>query len=173
MRQPLWITPIAVLAAAPCQAEVYFTLEQVQAAMFPGEVLTPRPIELTTAQARAIEKAARVRVRERSLRAWRAASGGWLLLDSVLGKHEFITYAVALDAGGAVRQVEILEYRETYGGEVRNAAWRAQFTGKKAGAPLTIDEDVQNISGATLSCVHLTEGIRRLLATHAEVLARS
>ncbi len=31
---------------------------------------------------------------------------------------------------------------------------------------LRINEDIQNISGATLSCVHITDGIRRLLITH-------
>ncbi len=28
--------------------------------------------------------------------------------------------------------MEILEYRESYGDEVRNPKWRAQFTGKTA-----------------------------------------
>ena len=49
---------------------------------------------------------------------------------------------------------------------VRQAAWRTQFAGKTARDNVQIDKDIQNIAGATLSCVHLTDGIRRLLATY-------
>ena len=48
--------------------------------------------------------------------------------------------------------------------------WRAQFHGKTTAQPVEIDADIKNISGATLSCVHITDGVRRLLHTHALVL---
>jgi Na+-translocating ferredoxin:NAD+ oxidoreductase RnfG subunit len=89
----------------------------------------------------------------------------------VIGKHEFINYAVALDATGAVRQLEILDYHESYGGEVHLPGWRRQFVGKHHGSPLQLNGDIKNISGATLSCGHVTDGVRRLLATYALVLA--
>jgi FMN-binding protein len=41
-----------------------------------------------------------------------------------------------------------------------------QFVGKTASAPLKLDADIRNISGATLSSRHVTEGVRRLLATY-------
>ena len=53
---------------------------------------------------------------------------------------------------------------------MREAKWRAQFTGKTAAAPLKLDADIQNISGATLSSRHVTEGVRRILALHAIAL---
>ena len=56
---------------------------------------------------------------------------------------------------------------------MRNAKWRAQFAGKDARAPLKLDVDIKNISGATLSSRHITDGVKRLLATHALVLASS
>jgi hypothetical protein len=93
-------------------------------------------------------------------------AGGYFIVDEVVGKHEFITYALALADNGAVRQIEILDYRENYGFEVRSPAWRAQFVGKTSADPFSLDADIRNISGATLSCRHLTEGVRRLLATH-------
>ncbi|MEP7096041.1 MAG: FMN-binding protein [Dokdonella sp.] len=88
---------------------------------------------------------------------------GWLLVDRVIGKAELITYALALDATGAVKSLEILDYRETHGGEVRLAAWRRQFVGKTAQAPVQLNQDIKNISGATLSSRHVTEGVHRLL----------
>ena len=78
---------------------------------------------------------------------------------------------VLLEADGAVRGIEILEYRESYGGQIREPLWRAQFIGKRHGAALTLKRDIQNISGATLSCRHIADGVKRLLATHAFVLA--
>ncbi len=38
--------------------------------------------------------------------------------------------------------------------------------------PLKLTEDIQNISGATLSSKHITDGVRRLLATYELVLAK-
>ena len=166
-----WLLPATALVAAPACATTYFTVEQAQLAMLPGQALTPLAVTLTPAQAKAIEQASGARVREKALKVWRAANGGWFYVDQVLGKHEFITYALALDAHGAVTGLEILDYRETYGGAVRNPKWRAQFTGKRYGAPLKLDADIANLSGATLSSAHITDGVRRLLATHALVVA--
>jgi Na+-translocating ferredoxin:NAD+ oxidoreductase RnfG subunit len=95
---------------------------------------------------------------------------GWFIVDNVIGKVERITYALALGPAGDVRSLEILDYRETHGYEVRNAAWRRQFTGKSAATSLELGDDIKNISGATLSCRHLTDGVRRLLALHEAVL---
>jgi hypothetical protein len=171
LRPTLLCTPVALLATTSGYATTYLTIEQAQAVMCPGEQLEPVTITLTDVERRAIEHAASVRVRQPTLRAWRIASGGWFLVDDVLGKHEYITYAVRLAAGGAVQQVEILTYRETYGGQIRDAAWRAQFTGRTSRSPLRLDQDIRNISGATLSCRNVTDGIKRLLATHDLVLA--
>jgi Na+-transporting NADH:ubiquinone oxidoreductase subunit NqrC len=164
---------LLVLAAAPlalvCPAAIattYLTVEQAQQAIFPGAAFEAARIVLSDAQVRAIESASDVRVRARELRAWRVAGGGWFIVDEVLGKHDFITYAVGLNSDGGVRGIEIMDYRESYGYEIRDPRWRAQFAGKKADAPLKLDRDIANISGATLSCRHVTDGVKRLLATH-------
>ena len=91
---------------------------------------------------------------------------GLIFFDHVIGKHELIDYAVALSPEGAVRQIEILEYRESYGGEIRGQRWRDQFTGKSSADKLGLNEDIYNISGATLSCRHVTEGVKRVLAIY-------
>ena len=95
------------------------------------------------------------------------------MVDRVIGKHEFITYALALGVDGTVRGVEILDYRETYGGEIRNANWRRQFVGKRPSAQLQLDKDIKNISGATLSSRHVTDGVRRLLVTYQMLLSNA
>lgn len=158
------LVPLALAVCAPAHALVYLDIAQAQKLMFGDEVLNPLPLVLTQAQVAAIEKDSGVKVATPVLRVWRARDG-WFLADAVIGKHDLISYAVALDNDGRVRQVEILEYRESYGGEVRNAAWRAQFKGKHHGDAIHVGQDIQNISGATLSSTHLTDGVRRLLAT--------
>jgi hypothetical protein len=53
---------------------------------------------------------------------------------------------------------------------VRDPRWRAQFNGKRAGDTLRVGQDIQNLSGATLSSRHITDGVRRLLALYEVVL---
>lgn len=170
-RSAFRIVPIVAIAApSAVQATVYMSVEQAQQAMFAGQTLAPRFHQLTPGEVDAIRKASGAAPLSKDLKAWRSADGGWFILDRVVGKHEFITYAVALGSDGAVRRIEILEYRETYGGEVRNAAWRQQFVGKRFGSQLKLGGDIKNISGATLSSRHITDGVRRLLATWQYVL---
>jgi hypothetical protein len=95
---------------------------------------------------------------------------GWLIVDQVIGKSELITYALALDSHGAVISVEVLDYRESHGGEIRLAPWRRQFIGKTSADPVALNRDIKNISGATLSCRHLTEGVQRMLKFYAVAL---
>ena len=161
----------ACVVSVPASAAVYLTVEQAQALMFPNARFAPDFRTLTDAQAAAIEKDSGVNVRNRGLQVWRVSTGGWFIADDVVGKHEFITFALGLDPTGAVKDIEILEYRESYGSEVRQPEWRAQFTGKRQGAKLKLDDDIKNISGATLSSKHITDGIKRLLSTYAIVLA--
>jgi hypothetical protein len=172
MKARLLLIPLAPLAlCAPAYAITYLTVEQAQTLMFEGRMLTRDVRTLSAAQVQAIESDSGVKVSIPQLSVWRDASGGWFILDQVIGKHEFINYAVALDPMGAVRQLEILDYHESYGGEVHLPAWRHQFVGKQHGSPLQLNTDIKNISGATLSCGHITDGVRRLLATYALVLA--
>lgn len=166
-----WL-PLAAIAVAgqSAHAVVYLSTEQAQQQLFAGQVLTPLALAPSPADIAAIEAASGSRYLPGALRVWQAADG-WFCTDAVVGKHDLIHYAVALTRDGKVRQVEILEYRESYGGEVRNAAWLQQFAGRGSSDPLRVGQDIQNISGATLSSQHVTDGIRRLLAVHARLLA--
>jgi Na+-translocating ferredoxin:NAD+ oxidoreductase RnfG subunit len=165
----------AIIAAAPCYATVYHSVESAQTACFPeATIFINADVKLTKEQMRAVQKDSGVRVRLDSQRVWRAERKGeflgWFIVDEVLGKHEFITWALALNADGSVKSIEVMDYRETYGYEIRNADWRAQFLGKKHGAKLKLDDDIKNISGATLSCRHITDGVKRLLSLYEIVL---
>ena len=94
-----------------------------------------------------------------------------LAFDRSTGKHEFIDYIVALTPEGKVKQIEILEYRESWGYEVRREGWRKQFAGKDSTSKLKLNDGIHNISGATLSCRGITRGVKRICHTW-EVLLR-
>ena len=172
----LILAPVAFVASS-AHATEYLSLPEAQKLMFPDATsFEPREVRLTAAELKDIS--------ERSSGPsgpahWSVFSAkkdhlvlGYVIADMVLGKFQFIDYAVAFDPQGAVRDVEILSYRESHGGEVRSKAWRAQFQGKTGQAALQVGQDIRNISGATLSCTHLTDGIRRLAAYARLLVAR-
>ena len=168
--------PVAAVAVAgQVQAAQYLTVEQAQKLMFGKSATFERnDLKWDEAVAAVIQDASGVRVERNKQPVWEVREGGelagYFIVDEVFGKHEYITYALALDADGKVRQLEVLVYRESYGYEIRNPAWRAQFIGKRHGDPVTLEEDIKNISGATMSCRHVSQGVKRLLATYDHVL---
>lgn len=151
-------------------AKTYLTIEQAQQLIWGATALTSAPLELSPEQQKAIEQASKVRVRNTKINAWKTADNGWFIIDQVIGKHENIDLAVGLTAEGKVNGIEIITYRETYGFEIQNPKWRMQFHGKNYTTPLKLDGNITNISGATLSCAHVTDGINRLTHTWNLVL---
>ena len=147
-------------------AEVYLNEHQAAEILFPGIGLNPVWVELTPQELKTIEKASGKKWLSSKVRVWWGPQREAVIIDHVLGKHEYITYAVAITPDGKVKGVEIMEYRETYGYQIRQPQWRKQFVGKTIHDPLKIDKDIQNISGATLSSVHITDGVRRILNSY-------
>jgi uncharacterized protein with FMN-binding domain len=141
MRAGQWVWLPVVVISTSAYATTYFTVEQAQRAIFPGATFTSAS----------------------QPNAWRTSSGGYFVVEKVVGKHEYITVAIGINPNGTVKQIEIMDYRESYGYEVRDAAWRAQFVGKSASSPLQLGVDIKNISGATLSSKHIADGVKRVL----------
>jgi FMN-binding domain len=144
------------------QAKIYVSVEQVQKILLPNKVLTKAPIIVSDELQEKMRAASSIRYPFKGERIWKATDGSWLIVDEVIGKHEMITYAVALSPSGSVTGIEILEYVESYGYEVADAEWRRQFIGKTAADPIKLNQDIQNIGGATLSCKHITDGVKRV-----------
>ena len=150
-----YVLPAAAVAsvASPAYAMEYLSIEEAQKQAFPSAT-----------QFAEVQPG----------RIWKAEAGGrvagYFIFDRVVGKHLYIDYAVALTPAGAVHRVEILQYRESYGGEIRSPSWLAQFVGKTNANPLKINGDIRNIAGATLSSTHVTEGVKRILAAYGSRL---
>lgn len=167
----LSLMPVAALTApAIAHAKIYVALEQAQNLIFPGKKLTQSPVLLTEAQRDKMRELSSVREPFKGERVWRTAQGEWFLVDEVVGKHEMVKYAIGINADGSIKQIEIMEYVESYGYEVGDASWRNQFVGKTAASTLKLNQDIKNIAGATLSARHLTDGIKRLMVMYDLVL---
>jgi hypothetical protein len=174
-----WLLTAAVASAfAPAAqfayATEYLSIEAAQRAAFPGASAFEPVLVAAEVKATIASDAGRFAV---DPRAWRVRAGadtlGWFIVDEVIGKVELITYGLALDATGAVKSLDVLAYRESHGDAIRLAAWRGQFVAKRASDPVKLDADIRNISGATLSCRHVTEGVHRLLLLYEKALAHA
>jgi len=89
---------------------------------------------------------------------------GFAAVGNVLGKDQPITFLVAIDPADRLKDVDILVYREPYGGEVAYEPWRRQFRGKTASDSLRVGKEIRSISGATISVHAVTLGVKLLLA---------
>lgn len=170
-----FLLPVAALVS-PAWAADYLTVAQAQTLLFPGAgQFTEAPLKLSEEQRSRIRDMAGVRQRWEEQKVWRAEANGrlvgWFIVDDVVGKHEFITYATAISPEGKVLGIEVLSYRETHGSQIRTPEWRKHFAGKTLADPFKLDEDVPNISGATLSCRNVLDGVKRLLVIHKLYLA--
>lgn len=168
MRSQLLLFPAALVCgiAGPAQARIYMDVAEAQRLMFPGASFTERFHTLSQDEYNAVIEDSEVQVHSRNIRAWKASTGGWFILDQVRGKDDWITYAVAIGPDGGVRQIEILECLDNYDG-ITMPAWRGQFYGRARGSGF---EDIEMISGATLSSGQMIAGIKRVLSTVALVL---
>jgi hypothetical protein len=168
---PLFIIGLAAVSLPiVAHAKIYVSVEQTQKILVPNKLLTKNPIIITDELQEKMRSASSIRHPFKGDHIWRASDGSWFIIDEVVGKHEMITYAVALSSSGAVTGIEILEYVESYGYEVAEAQWRKQFIGKTAADPIKLNQDIQNIGGATLSCKHLTDGVKRVAVLYDLVL---
>jgi transcriptional regulator of nitric oxide reductase len=89
---------------------------------------------------------------------------GFAAVRNAIGKDQPITFLVALDSADRLKDVDVLVYREPYGGEVAYEAWRRQFRGKSVADSLRVGREIRAISGATISVHAVTLGVRQLLA---------
>jgi len=95
----------------------------------------------------------------------RSADGvqGYGVVLEEMGKHEPIAFFVAISPDGHVKDVMILEYRESRGGEVRQKGFLKQYVGKTSQDPMEPDQDITPITGATISARAISDGVKKAL----------
>ncbi|HEX8088547.1 MAG TPA: FMN-binding protein [Blastocatellia bacterium] len=159
------------LSAQAVTAQTFLTLEQAPKAVFPeADSFEQRKI---TSSAELRAEVLRLVGRKPSIwepfyYAYIAKRGGeiigYAIVCEEIGRDRPITYIVAANAGGDVKDVAVMTYRETRGGEVRYRAFTRQFKGKSLRNPIQGQGDIRNITGATLSVRAMATGVRKALA---------
>jgi FMN-binding domain len=158
------LSPAAIVVAAD-----YLSVDAAQKAVYSdADAFQEVVVKQTPEQINALLALAGPQPPHGTIRIFKATRNGTVLghvfVDEVIGRENLITYAIGIDVNGALRNLEIMSYRESHGGEVRNPGWRAQFDHRDSLDQLHFRSDIKNISGATLSSEHVTQGVRWLLA---------
>ena len=164
-RALLRLLPAALFAAVPCAHALDLqSFEQAAQKLYPGRKLTPADFKLTPEQFARLKSEYRVPALRPAFKVWQVEGGGWLYLDQVWGLNDIVTYLAAIGADGKLLGIEVLVCAEGYC-DLYTPAWRGQLAGRSEGkwAPA---EAATIVSGATLSCTHVAEGVKKLLAIH-------
>jgi len=171
----LWVAVAVGMCTFSLQAKTYLTPKQAEKVCFPlADKFEWKTHRYSMEEIKKIYESSRLKVIDPGI--WFGIAYkdnkviGVLAFDRCIGKHEYIDYVIALTPEGRVKQVEILNYRESWGYEVRREGWRKQFIGKNAAAKLDLNDGIHNISGATLSCRGITRGVKRVCHTWDVVL---
>ena len=73
-----------------------------------------------------------------------------------------ITFLVIFDSKGSILNSHVVKYREPYGGEISSPKWMNQFKGRNASSRFVVGNDIDGISGATISVYSMSAGIMKL-----------
>src|SRR5438552_15516576 len=133
-----WTLALAGLASAPVQLVVateYLSVEAAQKALFPqADAFTEVVLPLSPAQRDEVARLAGPQPPHRSLRVWKAMHrgelAGYVFVDEVIGRGDFITYAAGIDATGLLGSLEVLVYLESNDGDISNASVRCTLAGR-------------------------------------------
>ena len=158
--------------------DVYLTEEEALKILFPkAQKIQAEELRLTPDQKLRIQDRIGWKFPEESFRAFKAETDGtvdgYAVIQETIGKHRPITYIVGITPQGKVFDVEIMVYRESKGSEVRRKRFNAQYEGKTAQDPISINKDIISITGATMSVRSVSAGVKRALVLVEEFYLNS
>jgi len=155
--------------------QVYFTARDLLADFFhSSQNVTYKKVQLDGSEQHKLQQRLGYTPAKQSYTFYVATSGGhvdgYAFIDEEKGEHLPITFAVKLSPTGKVMRQEIVVYREARGDEVRDDKFRAQFVGKSAADAIDTDQDIQAVSGATISSRAMAVGVKRACVLFDELV---
>ncbi len=128
------------------------SVEEFHQKAFPGQELKWQTLWVGKELRAEIEKIMHRKFPNLRIRYWgEGAKTAWIFEE--IGKELPITVGVVVNSG-AIEQVQIMEYRESRGGEVRYPFFTSQFSDvrlKQKKSKWQLDKHIDGITGATLS----------------------
>ena len=86
----------------------------------------------------------------------------FLALSRAKSRVDFFDYMIIYHPDLSIKTIQVLAYREDYGGEIASNRWLKQFIGKADPNKMKFGDDIQNISGATISAQSINENIKKV-----------
>jgi Na+-translocating ferredoxin:NAD+ oxidoreductase RnfG subunit len=102
----------------------------------------------------------------------RDSTAGYAILDNTYGKSLPITFLVIFSSNGEIQKVDIIRYREPYGGAIGSRRWLDQFIGKSGESDFKVDRDIDTISGATISVNSVTRAVHKLAVIVEQLISK-
>jgi len=88
---------------------------------------------------------------------------GYAYIGNAPSKTATFDYLVIFDTDFKIVKSKVLIYREEYGGEIGSKRWLKQFIGKSLNDEVSFPENIDAISGATISVRSMTKALSDLL----------
>ncbi len=144
-----------VISATALADRAYVKETDLPHVVFPdGKSSAHRTLELSDDQLAALGKALGRKIEAKTYPYLEVSDDhgpiGVIFLLDVIGQTQPITFAVGI-ANGAIRDLEVMTYREPHGDEITDKRFRKQFIGKRADDALALGKDIDAVSGATIS----------------------
>ena len=93
---------------------------------------------------------------------------GYSVVSDVVGRSGSFKIQVLLDKQHVVRRATVISYPWTHGRGVGRHSFASQFEGKGPGDAIKIGDDIDAVSGATISCRAMALGVREAIKLLAE-----
>lgn len=160
---------VSLLLPFPALAVVYSTEGEALKKMMPeADRFDVEEIHLSPDQVSKAQELAGKVFRESDYRFTVGRKGSepvaYALKLEVIGKERPITFLIGIEPQGEVKGIEVLIYRESEGADIRHPRFMKQFFKKKNEDPLRLGQDIQPISGATLSSRAAAYAVRKALS---------
>ena len=94
----------------------------------------------------------------------------FVLFAEVMGKVDTFIFLIIFNPDGIIEKVSVLLYRENYGGEIASKRFLKQFEGKSNGQEMEYNQDIDGISGATISVQAITRAVKENSAAFSKLI---
>lgn len=159
-----------LLLPLPSHAATFLTQDEALARAFPEAQVERVGHVLTEAQMAAAAKLAGKPIPSALVAAYEARREGRLIGTAYFDAHRVHskqeTLMIVVDPDGQVADVRVLAFTEP-AKYLAPEAWLRQFLGRPLDDRLQLKQDIQGITGATLTARATTKAVRRTLAIHA------
>lgn len=136
--------------------------------VFHGSDYTLKSIEMTD-----VFKEATLRDRARDhlfeIHSAEGSALGYAYLGQAPSMKNVFDYLVIMQTDLQIKKAKVLIYREDYGRQIGSQRWLKQFIGARYGDVINYGEEIDAISGATISAKSMTQAVKRVLETMTQL----